>query len=473
MTQPPTTPGPDEPAGYPLRPSTPGGPADDQPPPLYTPPPAQPPYEAQPSFGAQPPYGAQPPAGDQSHYGAQPSYGAQSPAGDQSPYGAQPPVGGQPPYGSEPPYGSQPALGGQPPFGAQPPYGAQPPAGGQPPAVPQYGVDPTYDPSQAYVVYQAAPTFGYGVPAAGQQAGFDPMISPDYGGWWQRSLTIFKGAWKQLAVLQFIGFVLTLAVVIPEAIWSIKATADVIDSADANGNASLTPLIAPFALLFLGAVVAGMVGSLITVAGNQIAVTVAAGLPPRLGPALAVAVRRFLPLWGWQILSALMMGVGLCLCVLPGIYLYAVFLILPAVVTFERGSGAISRCFQLFHRDFGSAIARIASIVGLTVLAGIVSYFVGRIIELAMGGVQQITVGDGTVSSTALTSTVIVTIAVSRIVTTLLETGMKMLTDVLTVTAYADMRARNEPLTTAQLASEAGIEMAPASEWVAPPPAAA
>ncbi|GAA3299645.1 hypothetical protein Dvina_09260 [Dactylosporangium vinaceum] len=338
-----------------------------------------------------------------------------------------------------------------------------------------------YDPSQSYVVYQAAqpPAYlqGFGIPLSTAQAGFDPMISPDYNGWWQRSTTIFKGAWRQLAILQLIGFVLTLVVVIPEGIWSLKVTADFIDAANASeATPSLTPLVAPFALLFLGTVVAGMVGSMITVAGNQIAVTVAAGQPPRLGPAFALAVRRFLPLWGWSLLSALMMLVGFCLCILPGIYLYAVFLILPAVVTFERGSGAIARCFQLVHRDFGAAIARIATIIGLTLLVGLVSYFVGQIIERTMGGVPESTLGSTSTGAQrfTITTTAIVTIAVSRLVTTLLETAMKLFTDVLTVTAYADMRAGLDPqLTTAHLAAEAGVPVAPAAQWTAPPPAAA
>ncbi|MFI5907426.1 hypothetical protein [Dactylosporangium sp. NPDC051541] len=364
----------------------------------------------------------------------------------------------------------------------------EPPAG--PPGPPPAGPPPppaelrpaAYDPSQAYVVYQAptpeyqygVPAGGYGIPLSTAQAGFDPMISPDYSGWWQRSITIFKGAWKQLAILQLIGFVLTLAVVIPEAIWSLRVTADFIDTANSSESApSLTPLLAPFLLLFLGAVVAGMVGSLITVAGNQIAVTVAAGQPPRLGPAFALAVRRFLPLWGWSLLAALMMLVGFCLCVLPGIYLYAVFVILPAVVTFERGSGAISRCFQLFHRDFGSAIARIATIIGLSLLVGVISYLVGQIIETAMGGTESASFGTGPASNVALTSTVITAIVVSRLVTTLLEAAVKLFTDVLTVTAYADLRAGTDPgLTTAHLAAEAGVPVAPVSQWLAPPPTA-
>ncbi|WP_433216823.1 hypothetical protein ACQP00_08520 [Dactylosporangium sp. CS-047395] len=477
MTHPPTTPGPDEPAGHPLRPAAPGGTEDDQAPASGASPfDPQAPYDPHSPFAQPQQFGAQPPA--------DPTAGGAQPPADPTTGGAQSPVyptSGSPTYPASgaSPWNPQSTYGEQSTYGAQSGYGPAQPPGGQPP-VPQYPQGSAYDPSQAYVVYQAAPGYqqgipsgGYGIPAAGQQAGFDPMISPDYGGWWQRSIAIFKGAWKQLAILQFIGFLLTLLVVIPEGIWFLSAFTDVIGSAGTENEPSLTPLLAPFLLLFVGAVVAGMVGSLITVAGNQIAVTVASGQRPRLGPAFSVAMRRFLPLWGWQFLSALITLVGLCLCILPGIYLYAVFIILPAVVTFERGGAAISRCFQLVHKDFGSAIARIATIVGLGVLVGVVTYFIGQIIEVAISGVQQASFDPSSETSdqVVLSSAVIASIVVSRLVTSLLEAAMKLFTDVLTVTAYADMRARNEPLSTAQLAAEIGVEPAQGSEWMAPPTA--
>ncbi|WP_432987121.1 hypothetical protein [Dactylosporangium sp. CA-233914] len=336
----------------------------------------------------------------------------------------------------------------------------------QPQQPPQYAPGASYDPAQAYVVYQAVPTSGYGIPTSGQ-AGFDPMISPDYNGWWQRSLTIFKGAWRQLAVLQFIGFVLTLAVLIPEGIWAATAFEGIYTTSEGDvGNVDLTGLLAPFALIFVGTVLAGLVGCVITVAGNHIAVAVAAGVPPRIGPALGLAARRFLPLWGWQLLASVIIGLGVCACLLPGIYLYAVFVTLPAVVTFERNLGAIGRCFQIFHRDFGSAAARIATIAGLTLVIGIVSYVVAQIIAAAFTGTGS------AASGTALTAAAVAGVVVSQVFSTLLESGMKMLTDVLTVTAYADLRARLEPLSTPVLAAEVGITPATAaSQWVAPPPA--
>ena len=43
-----------------------------------------------------------------------------------------------------------------------------------------------------------APMTGYEVPYLGQP-GYDPLISADYGGWWQRGIAIVKAGWPQLA----------------------------------------------------------------------------------------------------------------------------------------------------------------------------------------------------------------------------------------------------------------------------------
>ncbi|MFG2036997.1 hypothetical protein [Dactylosporangium sp. NPDC048998] len=382
MTQPPTTPGPDEPADAP-----------------------------QPSGEPQPPAGFAPPSGDASF---------------------------------APPSGPRPAV----------PMAAQ--QGGQ------------YDPSQAYVVYQAAPAGGYGVPVAGQQAGYDPMISPDYSGWWQRGLAIFRSAWQQLLALHFVGFIAGLAVAIPEGLYGVKAIDDFMRTANAADPAVMpdfSPLFGAFAVA-VGALLAGtLVSAAVTVAGNHIAVSVAAGQPPRLGAALGLVARRCLPLWGWQLLASLIMIVGFCACLLPGVYLFAVFLVLPAAVTFERGGAGIGRCFQLFHRDFGGAIARVATIVGLLVAAGFVAYVIGQVIEVALPADAPV-FQDGTRIAVAVSATAVIA---SAVVSGLLSAGMRTLTDVLVVTAYADMRARIEPLSTAILAAEIGITPASQAEWVSPP----
>ena len=138
-------------------------------------------------------------------------------------------------------------------------------------------------------------------------------------------------------------------------------------------------------LTLVGSFLAIMVTFAVAIACNHVAVSVAAGLQPRLGAALGLAVRRVFPLIGWQILAGLIILVGICACVLPAIYLSAVFMLLPAVVTFERGGSAISRCFKLFHQDLGASISRIATIAGIGIGIGVVAYIINMLIQLVPG----------------------------------------------------------------------------------------
>src|SRR5262249_5450033 len=147
----------------------------------------------------------------------------------------------------------------------------------------------------------------------------------------------------------------------------------------------------------------------------------------------------------------------------------AVFLVLPAVVTFERGS-AISRCFALFHRDLGASISRIATIFGLSLGVGIVAALIGEVIDLVIGGTQSL--GDGlTAGSTECAATRAVRLVAGAVVSGLLEAAAAVFTATLTLTAYADMRARVETLSTATLASELGIAAQAAPEWGVSPAA--
>lgn len=46
----------------------------------------------------------------------------------------------------------------------------------------------------------------------------DPLISPDYPGWWRRSLTAVRMARRSLLAVQAVGIVAVLAVRIPAAL---------------------------------------------------------------------------------------------------------------------------------------------------------------------------------------------------------------------------------------------------------------
>ncbi|WP_327005644.1 hypothetical protein OHA72_63625 [Dactylosporangium sp. NBC_01737] len=423
MTQPP---GPDESTG-PAQPSEPVPPADAEqqretaPPEEHVPP-------------AVPPAGAVP--------GIRPSA-----PGETGP-GVAPPPG----YPGSPGYPGQAVPGGYPAQPGVPQY----PAGGYDRSQP-YPVQ--YDPSQPYVIYQATPTGGM---FHGQIGDGDPLVSPDYAGWWRRSLAILQQGWRTLAVLQFIGLVLSLLFSVPQALLMLSVLDDLARASrtvDPDTGQAVTPDLGPifglFGVLLVGAFLGILVSFAVAIACNHVAVSVAAGLRPRIGAALGLAVRRVFPLLGWQLLAGLIVVVGICACILPAIYLSAVFLVLPAVVTFERGSSAISRCFKLFHQDLGASISRIATIGGISIGIAVVAYIVSQIIQSVPAG-PTFDPESGDLFGTAGTA-YIVAVVIGSVVAELFSRAGAVLTSTLTLTTYADLRGRVEPLTTAILANEAGL----------------
>ena len=335
-------------------------------------------------------------------------------------------------------------------------YPGQPAPGGYDPSQP-YPVQ--YDPSQPYVIYQAMPSGGmfHGVIGEG-----DPLVSPDYSGWWRRTISVLRQGWRSLALLQVIGFAVSLLFSVPQALLLLNLT-DELDQAsrtvDPDTGQPVTPDLGPlFAFLgftFLGAFLGVMVSFVVAIACNHVAVSVAAGLRPRIGAALGLAVRRMFPLLGWQVLAGLILLAGVCACILPAFYLIAVFTVLPVVVTFERGASAISRCFRLFHQDLSASISRVATIAGISIGVGVIAYIVSSIIQLVPGtpafdpGSAEPFGGVGT--------GYLVAVVAGTVVADLMARAGAVQTAPLTLAAYADMRARVEPLTTATLANEAGL----------------
>ncbi|GAA2605544.1 hypothetical protein GCM10010399_40700 [Dactylosporangium fulvum] len=397
----------------------------------------------------------------------------------------QPPPPG-PEQPAQPPFSGQGAAGPPAPFdptapAAPAPYDPAQPGGapaqaywaaqGQPAAPQGFGPPSGYDPSTGYpVYYQAAPTGGYGVPVFGQQAGYDPLISPDYGGWWKRAMAVLKPGWKLFAGLQAIGVVMSLLFVIPQALYLVYLQ-DRLPRTNSDGvitttEVDLTPFLAVLGITVVGIFLTYLVQFAITIASNHVGVSIAAGLKPSLGMSLSMAAKRVFPLLGWQFLAGLIILAGVCACVLPAIYLTAVFMVLPAVVTFER-TNVISRCFQLFHRDLGASISRIATIAGISIGVAIIGSIIAQVVQLGFGGAQALT-SDFETSGPMFTTAVVVGVVVSSVISSVLAAAGSVLTAPLTLTAYADLRARVETLSTATLAAEIGIAAPATPEWGTP-----
>lgn len=325
------------------------------------------------------------------------------------------------------------------------------------PEPPPPGPEGSWNPAQAGGY--AVPPGGYGAPAGPPaDPAHDPLISPDYNGWFSRAVTIVKAGWRPLAVLQAIGAVAVLILQLPILVIAARATSDFSSEVEDNPQATpdFGPLLGAIGLSLVAAFAVVLVTALVALASMRIGVSVALGLRPDVGAALRGAAGRMFPLIGWQIVAGFIIVAGLCACVLPAIYLYAVFATLPAVVAFER-TNVVSRCFQLFHRDLGSAVARIATIIGFTVGASVLGSLINTIIG-AITGASVGTFGMSPASDELSTAALVGSTLLTTVISVAIAGAVAVFTSQLTLTTYADLRARVEPLNAGTLAAEIGLQ---------------
>ncbi|HET8658775.1 MAG TPA: hypothetical protein VFM55_07225 [Micromonosporaceae bacterium] len=316
------------------------------------------------------------------------------------------------------------------------------------------GGQPPYGPPSGYLAPPGVP--GYLT---------DPLISPDYGGWWSRGLSIVKRGWMPLVVLQAIGVGVSMLAHAPILVYLAVMSQDVsaaFETPDPDTSPDLAPLFGAIGVTLLGVLLGFVIRAMVAVAAVHVGVSVAVGAPVRVADALRLAARRAFPLLGWQLLAAPIYVAAFCLCVAPVLYVAAVFVVLPVVVAVER-TNAISRCFSLFHRDLGASVGRLATIMGLSIAGGMVG-------GLAAGLTGSL--GDSLVNA-ALPDTagMVGGSVISTFIGTLVSGAMAVLLTPLTLAAYADLRARVEPLRTMMLAESLGIVPPAPGPWPAGPTA--
>jgi hypothetical protein len=269
----------------------------------------------------------------------------------------------------------------------------------------------------------------------------DPLVSNDFSGWWQRSFRLVRAAWRPMAIIQAIVAVPSLILMIPAMVMfqdrQRRALATLEATTATNELPDLSKVFAGFPILLAGTAAAGLCYLFGQLAAQQVVVLTATGRPGNpVGPALLTAAKRILPLLGWYLLAIPVLIVATVLCFFPVIYVGAALAVLPVVVLLERGNG-IGRCFQLFHARFSVSAGRLATIIGLALAGGLVLSLLGAVIDATIGG---------SINTPNTTATVINTVL----------QGVYSLVAVpvfapLLVTAYADMRARREPFSTANL----------------------
>ncbi|MET8153347.1 hypothetical protein ACIBSW_16480 [Actinoplanes sp. NPDC049668] len=261
----------------------------------------------------------------------------------------------------------------------------------------------------------------------------DPLVSADFAGWWRRGFAVIRRGWRALALVQVLTAAATLVVLIPAELFDDLSSRDFSDPDGLSG-----PLLAANGLMVVANCLEPLIyliGTLVTV---RVTVSIATGADPGVGRAVRAVLPRVPAMIGWSLLTSLITVAALLAFVLPVFYVAAVFVVLPVVVLFEPGN-PVTRCFSLFHNDLGAAVARIATIAGLG-LAISLPLIVGTA-ALSLTGVTAFTDTSSIVLG-SVTGTVLGELGP-------LICGVVLIP--LTVAAYADLRARREPFTTAWL----------------------
>nr|BFE73938.1 hypothetical protein GCM10020092_072390 [Actinoplanes digitatis] len=195
----------------------------------------------------------------------------------------------------------------------------------------------------------------------------------------------------------------------------------------------------------LAGILVALIYAIASFAAVRLVVTIATGAEARAGQAVRAVLPRLPALIGWSLLAGLIVVAGLCACVVPGVYFGAVFIMLPAVVLFERGE-PLTRCFRRFNHSFGAAVARTATIIGLLIgISMVFALLSGLVTLLALGSVfadPAVFASTGAVVTDAVLGSILE-------MTASLISGV-VLTPLIVAT-YADLRARWEPFTTAYL----------------------
>ncbi|QDY10842.1 hypothetical protein FJK98_29910 [Micromonospora sp. HM134] len=356
---------------------------------------------------------------------------------DQSPSGPPDPTAGSPggPWG-QPPWGTP---SGQQPWGT--PSGQ--PGWGTPAGQPGWGQPGAWPPGWGH------PTAGSLPPGVGPYAGpwgpEDPLVNPPYAGlegWFGRCTGAVRRSWRPLLPL------LLLTQVVPAVAVSLLSLgmgpdATVLPADGSLPEGYLSDLVIYGVSVFLVALAFGVVQGIGWAGGTWVVTRQAAGQPADLPGALRYGARRCLGLWGWMLVLGVLVGVGFCLCLLPGIYLAFALALAGPVYLFE-GQNPIGRSFRMFHDRLGMVLGRVA-LVALAVLLGSV---LGGVVESV--GTLPFGTDPFTAPGTAVGAVAVILVSAVLVLPAYLMQLVGL------VVTYAEQRAQEGPVNVTRLVAELG-----------------
>ncbi len=310
--------------------------------------------------------------------------------------------------------------------------------------------------------YPAAPGSGYTAPPPAAPGGWgsapggwtapDPLTGTpdgDVGEWVRRTVAVCRRSFGPSLALLAGTYVVPLVLI-------AAITATISDrlgslSVQPNPNDPMQPLRdmvstvgSWYGLLLLVAVAAGYFQAVGWVASLRVMAQDAAGAPRDLGSALRFGLRRGLPLWGWYIVVYLCVMVGLCACILPGVYLGLAMSLIAPIAVFERSQPAITRSFRLMHSRFWPSVGRLLL---LAVVVGGYGFVVNLVLS-TVGGTAGLSAGQGSSPGFAV-----------AFIVQLLESALFLPASVVGVAGilalYGELRARERPVSAGELADAA------------------
>ncbi|MFD2767624.1 hypothetical protein [Micromonospora eburnea] len=276
----------------------------------------------------------------------------------------------------------------------------------------------------------------------------DPLVTPPHAGvgaWFSRCSAAIRRGWRPLLPI------LLLTQAVPAAVMSVLSAAFAPPDQFATGpdGAPILPdgyfsqTFTFYGVIIVASLLFGPLQSTGWAAGSWVITRQAAGEPAGVGAALRYGLRRALGLWGWTILATLLFAVGACFCLLPGIYVAFALALAGPVYLFER-ENPIGRSFQMFHRRFGMVLGRVA----LVAVAAVGGALVGAAIEMF----GRLPLGTHPMDAPGTAAGAVAVAVLSA----LLATPAYLAQLVGLVVTYAEQRAQEGPVNTAQLAAELG-----------------
>lgn len=378
---------------------------------------------------------------------------------------------GQPTYPAAPPQPGGPTLPGQPGFTApgQPGYPIVPGepgflAPGQP--VPGYPAAPGGRSWGAYPGDPAGQPYGWAVwptpggaypapPLPGQPYGWypgvdpgDPLVPPPYagiGGWFTRCTGALRRGWRQLLPIMLLTQVVPAVVIAILSLGLAPAGEPVTGPAGAPAlsDGYFGDVFVFYGAVLLATLLFGPLQAAGWAAGTWLVTRQAVGEAVTVGAAFRYGWRRAVGLWGWTLVASLLIALGVCACVLPGIYVgFAVALFGP-VYLFER-QDPIGRSFGMLHKRFGMVLGRVALVGAVLVGAAIVDGVLQAVSQFAFGLDPMAAPG------TAVGAVLLAVAGALLVVPSYLVQLVGL------VVTYAEQRAQEGPVNVAQLAAELG-----------------